>query len=429
MSGGGRHLAPSRNKARFWVIGALAVVLAGVGGYWWMSSAPPGGAPAVQAPVPTATAVATPTPTPTPPATATAAPTSTPGPTPDPLFARAQELLGGMTEREKLCQLFIVYQDDLTGISPTTVSGPRTQAGLEKWPVAGIIYNTANLTGPEQTRKLITGIQSYSRLGLFISADEEGGTVSRLTKHLGTAKFDSMYEYRDQGAETARSNAYTIASDMASFGFNLDFAPVADVWSNPDNTVIGKRAYSDDPQEAAELVSAAVEGFHEGGMACAVKHFPGHGDTEEDSHKGSAYVNRSPEELEACELIPFRAGIAAGADMVMVGHLIVPTLDGLPASISPKIITELLRGELGYGGVVITDALAMGAISADYTPGEVAVRAINAGVDLLLCPEDLPASLQGLEDALAGGTLTWERVDESVLRILTLKLERGIITS
>jgi len=233
-----------------------------------------------------------------------------------------------------------------------------------------------------------------------------------------------MFTYRDKGTETARANAYTIGSEIAEFGFNVDFAPVADVWTNPDNTVIGRRAYSDDPRETAQLVSAAVRGFHDGGVACVLKHFPGHGDTEEDSHLGAAYCEKTAEELAQCELLPFIAGIEAGADMVMVGHITIPALDpDHPATLSRAVIAGLLREQLGFDGVVITDAMRMGALSgAEDSPAESAVLAVEAGCDLILAPEDPDAVVRALLD-----TFDEARLDESVRRILRLKLNRGII--
>jgi beta-N-acetylhexosaminidase len=275
---------------------------------------------------------------------------------------------------------------------------------------------------------MITNTQSYSKLGLLIAVDEEGGVVNRLMSTLGTTHFDSMYNYRNDGTETAHDNAQTIGSDIAAYGFNTDFAPVADVWSNPSNTVIGYRAYSDDYEQAAELVAAAVSGFHDAGVACTLKHFPGHGDTAEDSHYSSAYVSKTKEELEAEEWLPFQTGIDAGADLVMIGHLSVPSLDSVPATISHTIVTDILRGELGFDGVVITDSLEMSSVSNLYSSDELAVLAIEAGVDLLLEPSSFRTAVNGVIAALDSGRLTEERINESVLRILTLKLKYGIIS-
>ena len=239
-------------------------------------------------------------------------------------------------------------------------------------------------------------------------------------------KSSSMFSYKDDGAATAYENAKTIATDIHALGFNVDFAPVADVWSNPDNTVIGTRAYSDDFAQAAELIPSAVQGFHDGSIICSLKHFPGHGSTTEDSHSGMAYVYRSEQQLAEEELLPFQAGIDAGADMVMIGHLFVPSLDEEhPASLSYPIVTGLLREKLGFRGVIITDNLRMGALN-NYNEAEKAVMALQAGCDILLGLTDMDGVLEGLQDAIDRGVLPQSRIDESVMRILSLKLTYGI---
>lgn len=373
-----------------------------------------GQAPAVTLPDPDADVTSTPEPTPE------------PMPTPDPVKVRAEELLSGMTLREKLCQLMIVRPEVLTGESPVTAAGETTRLALETYPVGGLIYSVDNLVTQEQTREMITNTQSYSKLPLFISADEEGGNVGRLMYKLGTTWVNSMYSYKDQGADTAYSNAKTIGTDMVSCLFNTDFAPVADVWTNPANTVIGDRAYSDDFEQAAELVASAVRGFTDAGVVCCLKHFPGHGDTSTDTHEGAAVVSKSLDELRAGEFLPFVSGIEAGADMVMIGHITVTSVDPEPATISKAIITDVLRGELGWDGVVISDSLDMGAL-AGYDNGEVCVKFLEAGGDILLGIPDIETALTALEAAVTDGRLTESRIDESVQRVLELKISHGII--
>lgn len=373
-----------------------------------------GQAPAVTLPDPDADVTSTPEPTPE------------PTPTPDPVKVRAEELLSGMTLREKLCQLMIVRPETLTGESPVTAAGETTRLALETYPVGGLIYSVDNLVSQEQTREMITNTQSYSKLPLFISADEEGGNVGRLMYKLGTTWVNSMYSYKDEGADTAYSNAKTIGTDMVSCLFNTDFAPVADVWTNPDNTVIGDRAYSDDFEQAAELVASAVRGFTDAGVICCLKHFPGHGDTSTDTHEGAAVVSKSLDELRAGEFLPFVSGIEAGADMVMIGHITVTSVDAEPATISKAIITDVLRGELGWDGVVISDSLDMGAL-AGYENGEVCVKFLEAGGDILLGIPDIETALTSLEAAVTDGRLTESRIDESVQRVLELKISHGII--
>lgn len=363
-------------------------------------------------------------PSPEPPPSASPSPEPSPSPAPD----RAEELLGEMTLHEKVCQLFVVQPVDLLpGLGRVTEAGAATRDALERYPVAGLLYDAGNLVTVEQTRSMLVNAQSFSKIPLILTCDEEGGRVNRLMHTIGTTYVGPMLDYKDQGAETAAANARTIAADLVSCGFNMDLAPVADVWSNPSNTVIGDRAYSDDFQQAALLVAAAVDGFHQGGAACCLKHFPGHGDTSADSHYGSVYVYKTLDELRAAELLPFQAGIEAGADAVMLGHLIVADVDDRPALLSPKIVTELLRGELGFDGVVITDSLKMQAMTDHYGSGDIAVGAVQAGVDLLLCPKNLDEAVSALTQAVEDGTIPQARLDESVLRVLRLKVERGII--
>ena len=354
-------------------------------------------------------------------------------PTPEPtaddadqLRARAEEILSGMTLHEKVCQLFIVYPEAITGVSRVTAAGETTRKALEEYPVGGFLYDRKNMVSKEQLTDMLTTVQTYSEIPLILTCDEEGGRVNRLMSTVGTTWVGPMLDYKDQGTDVAFENARTIAADLVSCGFNTDLAPVADVWSNPENTVIGDRAYSDDFQQAAELVAAAVDGFHDGGVATAIKHFPGHGDTSADSHEGAVYVERTLEELRQEELVPFQAGIDAGTDMVMVGHLIVSDVDDQPAPFSYAIVTELLREEMGFDGVVITDGLQMKAMTDAYSSAEIALKAVKAGVDLLLCPEDLESAVDALTQAVEEGEITMARLDESVLRILTLKLERGL---
>ena len=337
------------------------------------------------------------------------------------------ETLAGMTLHEKVCQMMFVTPEELTGEDGVTVAGDATRQALENYPVGGIVYFAKNLESQDQVKEMIDNSQKYSSIGLFVATDEEGGVVNRLMDTVGTTYIGSMYYYKDDGDETAYENAYTIANDMSALGFNLDFAPVADVWSNPDNTVIGERAYSDDYAQAAELVGNAVKGFNDGGVMCTLKHFPGHGDTAEDSHYSSAYVHRTKEEIMADEMQPFRSGIEAGAEFVMVGHLIVPDIDEVPATLSYKIATGILREELKFEGVAITDSFEMESIADNYSVDDAVVMSVKAGMDMILQPKDMASAVNSIEQAVADGELSEDRIDESVRRILTLKESRGLL--
>ncbi len=353
------------------------------------------------------------------------APSPTPEPTPEP--SKAETILAEMTLREKICQMIMAAPSDITGVKTVIAAGDATRAGLEKYPVGALLYDRSNMRSRDQLLTMTQNTQSYSKIPVLITCDEEGGRVTRLMDTVGTTQVDAMLTYKDQGVETAKKNARTLADDLVSCGLNMDLAPVADVWSNPKNTVIGDRAYSDDYAQAAELIPGAVDGFHDGGVACVLKHFPGHGSTTGDSHYGSAYVTKTLDELRQEDLLAFQAGIDAGADAVMMGHLIVKDVDSEPAVFSHDIVTGLLREEMDFDGVVMTDALEMQAIADHYGKNEVAVKAVKAGVDMLLCPADLDGAIDALTKAVESGEITEARINESVLRILKLKENRGLL--
>ena len=341
---------------------------------------------------------------------------------------KAAEILEGMTLEEKVYQMFLISPESLlVNYDAVIASGDITKAALQECPIGGLMYSKPNFVSKDQILTMIENTQSYSKLGLFIAVDEEGGNVSRLMSTFKDVQLEPMYNYKDQGVETARENARTLGKYISGYGFNADFAPVADVWSNPANSVIGTRAYSDDFAQASELVAAAVKGFHDEGMICTLKHFPGHGDTSEDSHHTSAFVNKTKEQLQQEEWVPFRSGIVAGADMVMVGHQIVPSIDEVPATVSHIMVTDILRGELGFTGVVITDSLKMAAVTSKYSSGDLAVKCIEAGADLLLDPSDFRTAAKAVIEAVNTGKISEERIDESVKRILKLKIQYGII--
>lgn len=319
----------------------------------------------------------------------------------------ASEIFSEMSLSDKIYQMMFVRPEAITGVTTATAASDATRAALQKYPVGGIVYSKSNMLSKEQLASMISHTKSYAKVPLFIATDEEGGKVNRLMDSVGTTKVDSPYSYKDNGINTASCNAKIIANDMNNLGFNLNFAPVADVWSNPNNAVIAQRAYSNNFREAGNLVDAAVRGFHEGGVCTTLKHFPGHGDTYEDTHTSTAYVSKSRDQLENEELQVFRKGIEAGTDLIMVGHMIVENIDNTaPASLSEKVVTELLRNEMNFTGLIITDSLEMNAVSEHYTGGEAAVRAIKAGNDLLLEPKDLNEAVMAVMNAVSQGEIT-----------------------
>ena len=360
-----------------------------------------------------------------PPAAAvTPSPTPVPTPTPTPTVEElVRTRMAAMSVEEKVWQMMYVFPQDVVD------SGTCTD--LEIWAdgqlckgAGGFVISTENMSDVQPLQPMLGCITNSAAITPFIGVDEEGGRVERLHYTLGaTESFAPMYTYKDLGTDTAYRNAKTIAEGIAAFGFNQNFAPVADVWTNEDNSVIGQRAYSDDAEEAAALVAAAVEGFHDGGVLTTLKHFPGHGDTAEDSHVSAAVSTKTLDELRETEFLPFAAGLEAGADMVMIGHICLPAIDGdTPATLSSTIVTDLLRSELGFEGVIITDSFDMAAIIDHYDPIDAAVQAIEAGCDMILGADDPDAVVKAILERVSS-----ERIDESVRRILTLKLERGLM--
>lgn len=350
-----------------------------------------------------------------------ALPEPSPTPTPPPALSPAEEKLASMSAEEKVWQMLFVFPEDIVGECSCSDEDAWAEA-LTARPAGGICFVGDNIVSETELRGMLEAIKATDT-GVFLGLDEEGGRVARLAYALGcTTDFKPMYEYRTLGTATAFDNARTIASDISDFGFNMDFAPVADVWTNPANTVIGKRSYSDDAGEAAELVAAAVQGFHAGGVISVLKHFPGHGDTSEDSHYAAAHTDKRLGDMRCCEFLPFSAGIAAGCEVIMAGHIIAEEIDpGVPATLSRKIITDILRTELGFDGVVITDAFDMEGLGAESS-AEAAVQAIEAGCDIILAPPDPDAAAQAILENVGR-----ERIDESVLRILELKYGFGVM--
>jgi len=350
-------------------------------------------------------------------------------------------ILRQMTVREKIGQLFIIRPDALDPSQTPKQVNASSAAGvtalseamadtLRDYPVGGIAMFGKNIVDPEQLAGFIGSLQSASGIPLFMAVDEEGGSVARLANHAAfdLPKYKSAAAVGESGDPSdALAMGAVIGAYLRDYGFNMDFAPVADVNTNPDNPVIGNRAFSSDADTAAKMARAMAEGLKRQGIIPVYKHFPGHGDTAEDSHKGIAVSHKTKEEMERCEWLPYRS--LTGEDCVMVGHIAAPEITGdlAPASMSGGIIRDILRQELGFEGLVITDSLAMGAITEEYDSGEAAVRAIEAGCDVLLSPEDFKKAFEAVVEAVGTGRISEERLNESVSRILFFKETYGIL--
>lgn len=337
---------------------------------------------------------------------------------------RAPQLLADMDLDDKIGQLLVL-----------TASGTSAEenAGLvEAYRPGGFIYFDHNITGAEQIAEMSNGLQELAAgqgagVPLFLGIDQEQGLVSRLP--FGTRFPDAMAVGATRDPELARSLAATTATELAALGISLDYAPVADVNTNPDNPVIGIRSFGSDPELVGRMAAAQAEAFGENGVVPVVKHFPGHGDTDVDSHTGLPVIDKSRAEWERTDLPPFQAAVDAGVDAIMTAHVLMPGLDGQgePATLSADIIDGILREELGYDGVVTTDALNMDGVRQTHADGEIAVRAVEAGADQLLMPPDPAAALASLRSAVEEGRISGERLDASVLRILELKERRGLL--
>lgn len=341
------------------------------------------------------------------------------------------KLLTSFSLEQKIGQMFMVcYRQDKKGNSILEMN-EEIISDLEKYQFGGIILFGENIDTKEQTKALIQEYQSASEIPLFIAVDEEGGRVSRLhtSGKIKAENVPSAMEMAKQGEQAVYNWNKIIAEELLELGFNMDFAPVADIHTNNQNTVIGDRAYGIEPEQTAKMVVEAMKGLQENGIIATVKHFPGHGDTQTDTHKEQTILAYDKQRLETVEWVPFQSAITQGVDCVMAAHIKMPlvTSDNLPASLSKEALSDILRKELGFNGIIVTDALNMGAITNEYNSEQTAVMAVNAGVDILLMPENTQEAFDGIIKAVNEGTISEERIDESVKRILSLKYEKGIL--
>ena len=355
----------------------------------------------------------------------------------DPILRR----IAGMTLREKVGQMFMVRPDALEGrfgpaeLEDNSITGAiavtqEMRAVYAQYPCGGFALFRKNMLTPDQLRAFTDDLHDLSAVPPMLAVDEEGGRIARIANHpanFGVPKFPAMGKIAADGDEDLAYRAgLEIGTYLCEYGFDIDFAPVADVNTNPRNPVIGDRAFGDDPDTAAGMVRQVVRGLHDGGTAACVKHFPGHGDTGTDTHTGYAETRKTWEQLRDCEMIPFRAGIDEGADLVMTAHIAAPQVTGSsePATMSYTILTEKLRGEMGFDGLIVTDALSMGAIRKAYSSAEACVRCVQAGADVLLMPYRYFEAFDDVVQAVESGVIPESRIDESVYRILRFKRER-----
>lgn len=330
-----------------------------------------------------------------------------------------------MPLEDKVAGLFMITPEALTGVGKAIKAGDGTKDALNQYAVGGLIYFDQNIQDKEQLTEMLSNTVSMSKYPLFLAVDEEGGSVRRIGG--SSIEVPEIGDMASVGAGGDTMEAYNAGASIASYlyelGFNLDFAPVADIVADSENSAIGDRSFGSDPAAVGGMVAAAVGGLQDTGVSSCLKHFPGIGGTTEDTHKGTATTEKSLEDMKVSDFVPFQSGIDAGTHFVMVSHVSAPNVTGddTPASLSDKMITEILRGELGYDGIVITDALNMTAITENYTSDQAAVQALKAGADMVLMPEDFKAAYDSVLAAVNDGTIAEERINESLRRIYRIK--------
>ncbi|KGN30303.1 beta-N-acetylhexosaminidase [Knoellia sinensis KCTC 19936] len=355
-----------------------------------------------------------------------------------------ESTIARMTLEEKVGQLFVQHLYGATADTPRQenvdlygVATPREV--IQKYHLGGAIYFawTDSVNNPQQIAGLSNGLQNAALtsdakvdIPLVVAIDQEGGLVTRIGPP-ATQFPGSMALGAGGSTDNARAAARITGEELKAMGVNFNYAPVADVNVNPLNPVIGVRAFGSDPGQVSDMVGAQVMGYQDdAGISAAAKHFPGHGDTDTDSHVAFPIINHTKEEWEELDAPPFREAVARGTDIIMTAHVNFPALDdsGDPATVSKPVITGLLREELGYKGVVVSDALRMEGARQKYGDEELAVRALEAGVDLLLMTESMDVSFNSIVDAVQSGRISKQELDDKLRRILSLKHKRGLVT-
>lgn len=347
------------------------------------------------------------------------------------LPATRQSLLDTLTLEQRVGQMFMVslYGTELTEVG---------RAFLQRWQPGAVALFGNNAGNPQEVTTLTNAYQQTitdaGGLALLIAVDQEGGLISHLTE--GFTTFPAPMLLTATGSsELAYAVGQAIGQELAAVGVNMNLAPVADLETNPNNRVIQRRSFGSDPQLTAPIIAGFARGLQNAGVLATLKHFPGHGDTSEDSHVALPVVSHNRERLDAVELVPFREGIEAGVAAVMVAHIWYPAIEpreNLPATLSQNVVTGLLREELGFEGLIMTDALAMDAIDTTYRYEDAAVLAVQAGVDLLAFGTNAglqtqAQAIQAVIDAVRTGAISEERINASVQRILDVKARYGIL--
>lgn len=341
-----------------------------------------------------------------------------------------QACIEDMSIEDKVAGLFIVTPEQLTGTDKVTKAGDGTKEALEKYPVGGIIYSSGNVKDSEQLKEMLNNTISFSKYPIFLAINEELGKASVLTKPLKLDATKSAKELGEAGDANLTYESYRLLGEtLSSYGFNLDFAPVADLAIEGVESPINDRIFSSDVTLACNLVAASVEGLKENGVSSAVMHFPGQGSVDGDTSKEMAGTSRTLDDYKMNDIAVFQAAIESGCDMITVGHFTDPELTGdetTPCSLSKEVMTDLLRGEYQYNGVIITDALNKKAVAEYYGAGEAAVKALKSGADMILMPEKFEEAYAEVLQAVADGNISEQRINDSLARVYRIKYRSTI---
>lgn len=337
-----------------------------------------------------------------------------------------EAVINVMPLEDKVAGLFIVTPESITNVSAAVMAGEGTQKALSQYAVGGLIYFEKNILSEDQFREMISNTQLYTRYPLFLAVDEEGGRVSRLSNQGIGTKVDAAAVIGQNGADRAYQTGVTMGSNLSGIGLNLNLAPVADIRIG-ENSYMGDRTYGTDPQAVGPVVAGVVQGIQSQGVSACLKHFPGMGSTVQDPHNEIAGTDRTEAQFRAEEFPVFQTGIDSGVKMVMISNISAPALSGddLPCVFSEAVI-GILRNEMGFEGVVISDAMNMSAVSDYYDSTEAAIMAIKAGCDMILMPEDFAEAYNGVLEAVRNGTISEERINDSLRRIYRIKYANKI---
>jgi len=335
-----------------------------------------------------------------------------------------ESCISELSLEDKIAALFFITPEQLTGTAQVVRAGNTTKEKLLQYPIGGLIYFENNIQSSDQVKEMLKNTHDMSKYPIFLATDEEGGRVAAVANSGLTENVGPMFEIGMTGeADNAKNAGNTIGNYLKELGFNTNFAPVADVLNGNSVENLGNRSFGTDPAVVADMAAAFAEGSKEAGIFTTMKHFPGLGNTSSDTHDGMAIIESTLDEMRSFDFLPFNAGIRNGIDFVMMGHVSVPNItgDNTPASLSPYMVTEILRNELGYQGIIITDALNMGAIKEYYDSAEACLKALEAGVDMLLMPENFAEAYNAVLEAVQSGKISEERVNESLRRIYRVK--------